>query len=41
MYLQSECMLNITAVILFRAQAHTFLKKVCLNQTQTKGLNHV
>ena len=41
MSLQPERMLNITAVILFRAKAHTFLKKACLNQIRTKGLDHV
>ena len=41
MSLQPELMLNITAVFLFRAKAHAFLKKACLNQIRTKGLDHV
>ena len=34
-------MLNITAVILFRAKAHVLPKKARLNQSRTKGLDHV
>jgi hypothetical protein len=41
MSLQPERMLNITAVILFCAKAHTFLKKACLNQIRTEGLDYV
>ena len=41
MSLQPERMLNIIAVILFRAKAHTFFEKACLNQIRTKGLDHV
>ena len=41
MSLQLERVLNITAVILFRAKARAFLKKACLNQIRTKGLDHV
>jgi hypothetical protein len=41
MSLQPERMLNIIAVILFCAKARAFLKKACLNQTRTEGLDHV
>ncbi len=41
MSLQPQRTLNITAVVLFRAKAHAFLKKAGLNQIRTKGLDHV
>ena len=41
MSLETQRPLNIRTVFLFRATAHAFLKKVCLNQIRAKGLDHV